>query len=153
MFKQKNVIIAALAFSVVCFVGLVVAQSTTKFYHSNQRNEIFKKDVFMQQELGMTESAVTLTSPTVAFSAVGLGLVGLTSSANQTGIHPTDGETGQLLIIRNAAAGTERFDDNATTMALGANITLGIDDVLALRCLSGGSGSHCRWGAEYTHDN
>ncbi len=106
-------------------------------------------------EFQATAASVSLTSPTTSFSAAGKYLVTLTSDANQTGITVTGGDTGQLLtIVSGAGSNTMRFDDNATTLALGGNITLteGQSDVLTLLCTDGTSG-HNTWAAVSTHDN
>lgn len=100
----------------------------------------------------LTASAVSLTSPTVTFDATGKGYVILQSDANLTGVHPTTGTLGQVLLIRSGAGNnTVRFDDG-TSMSIGANVTLteGQNDVLGLVCTSPDGDE---WAAWCAHDN
>lgn len=88
--------------------------------------------------LALTSAAVSLTSPTVTFSAANRTLVTLSSDANQTGVRPTGGTLGQVLIIKTGAgSNTMRFDDG-TSMTVGSNrtITEGHIDILTLLCTS-----------------
>lgn len=121
----------------------------------------FKSDgpIFQSTEYTATSAAVTLTSPTVTFSAATRGYVILNDSASQTGVRPIGGTPGQVLIIKSAATNTNtmRFDDS-TSMSLGGNITLTgqQDDVLALICVSAGvqtNGSGNVWARLYSADN
>lgn len=86
-----------------------------------------------------TSSAVALVSPAVTFSAAGKGLITLTADADLTGIYPTGGVVGQVIVIvPGAGANTMRFDNGAKTV-LGANITLTEGNAyegIALRCTS-----------------
>jgi len=100
----------------------------------------------------LTASAVSLTSPTVTFSAAGKNLVVLNSDANQTGIYPTGGTQYQVLsILSGAGSNTMRVDDG-TSMTIGANITLteGQGDVLTLLCTNAEGDE---WTAFSAHDN
>jgi hypothetical protein len=95
--------------------------------------------------------AVSLTSPTTSFSATGKSFVTLNSDANITGITMTDGTTGQVVtIVSGAGSNTMRWDDNTSTLSLGANITLteGQQDALTLVCTGDRT-----WTALSAHDN
>lgn len=108
--------------------------------------------VLTQGPLVLTNSDVSLTSPTVTFSAANKSKMTLNSNANQTGIYPTGGALGQIVtIISGAGSNTMRFDD-ATSMSLGANITLteGQNDILTLICTSADGDE---WAAVSAHDN
>ncbi len=81
---------------------------------------------------------VSLTSPTVTFSAAGKSRILLNSDANQTGFHPTGGVLGQeIVIFAGSGSNTMRFDDG-TSMTLGGNLTMteGQVDRIWLRCTS-----------------
>lgn len=86
-------------------------------------------------EIWGTASSVSLTSPTVTFAVPqSARLVTLNSDANQTGIYPTGGTTGQVItVISGTGSNTMQFDDGANTI-LGANVVLteGQSDVLTL---------------------
>lgn len=105
-----------------------------------------------------SQTDVSLTSPTVTFAAANKNIITLTSDANQTGIHPTGGTTGQIIyIVSGTGSNTMRFDDDATSMCIGGNITLteAQNDVLALRCVTApasttGYGIWQRW---FSSDN
>lgn len=108
-------------------------------------------------EVVLPADGVALTSPTVTFSVADKALVTLTADANLTGITPTGGVVGQLVIIRaGAGSNTLRFDDNATTFSLGSNVTLteGQDDVLGLVCtgVNATSGNNT-WASVFARDN
>ena len=87
-----------------------------------------------------TATAVSLTSPTVAFAVTSAtGYITINSDANQTGVHPTGGTVGQVLtIISGAGSNTIQFDDSASSMTIGGNIVLteAQNDVLKLWCTS-----------------
>lgn len=107
----------------------------------------------------LTSSAIILTSPTVSFNANGQNFISLTTNASQTGVYPTGTSivVGDVLLI-TAGAGTNtiRFDDNTTTLALGANITLtqGNDCFLALICTAvQGTNSRPRFARLYSSVN
>lgn len=101
-----------------------------------------------------------LTSPTVSFDINSRNYVTLISNVNQTGLYPTGTSVavGDVVIIKSGSSGssTMRFDDNATTLALGGNITLtaGQDDVLCLICTAvQGTNSRPRMARLYSSDN
>lgn len=105
-------------------------------------------------------TAVSLTSPTVTFDATNKRFISLTSDANLTGIHPVNGTTGQVIsIVSGAGSNTMRFDDDATSMTIGGNVTLteAQNDVLALVCIAaptaGETNGYGKWAALYAHDN
>lgn len=106
-----------------------------------------------------TQTDVTLTSPTTTFNATGLYYITLTAASNValTGCYPTGGVLGQEIRIKSGTgSGSTRFDDTATTLALGANITLtgSQDDFLTLQCTQAqGTNSRSRWAAVSAHDN
>lgn len=90
-------------------------------------------------EVILTAGAVSLTSPTVTFSADGLGYIVLNSDANQTGVNPIGGFAGQVIVVvGGAGSNTMQFDDNGTTLSLGGNIvvTEGTGDALTLLCVT-----------------
>lgn len=100
----------------------------------------------------------TASAATAQFSATGQYYISLSTNANVTGVRPTNGTTGQQLIIRSAngqGTNTMRFDDNASTVSLGGNITLteGNNDVLALVCTTGGTGTRSQWARLYSSAN
>ncbi len=105
------------------------------------------------------QSNVDLTSPTVTFSAAGKYMVSLKSNAALTGVHPLGGTTGQVIIMTSdrGTVSSARFDDDATSMAVGANFTLtnGQYDVLALRCVAApaSSSGYGQWQKLYGSDN
>jgi predicted acyltransferase (DUF342 family) len=83
-------------------------------------------------ELSASDS-VSLTSPTTTVDVSGKRVVIVTSDAAQTGITFTNATAGQTFtILGTSDSNTIRVDDNGTTMALGANITLGADDALTM---------------------
>ena len=86
--------------------------------------------------LNRADVAVTTAAPT--FSALNKTYVYLSSNGNTTGVRPIYGTPGQVLIIRAAYNGTAtlRFDDNASSMSLGANVTLteGNNSCMTLVC-------------------
>ena len=90
-------------------------------------------------EFIFTAGAVSLTSPTVTFSADGLSYITLNSDANQTGVNPVGGVAGQtIIVVAGAGSNTMQFDDNSTTLSLGGNIVLteGTGDNLSLLCVT-----------------
>ena len=100
----------------------------------------------------MAPTAVALTSPTVTFSVLNMREVSLTSDANQTGLLVTGGVINQVVtIISGAGSNTMQFDD-ATSMVIGANITLteAQQDALTLQCIDAGGTA---WRALSAHDN
>lgn len=104
-------------------------------------------------ETVLTLKASALTSPSVAFSVAGATHISLTADGNLTGVHPTGGEVGQVVVIvTGAGANTLRFDDSAASMTLGGNITLteGQFDSLTLLCTSADGDE---WTCIATHDN
>ena len=88
----------------------------------------------------LTVSTVSLTSPTVTFSAKNLGMIVLKPNASLTGIYPTGGTLGQVITILSYPSGsyTMRFDDGTSMSLGGSNITLteSSDDCLSLVCTS-----------------
>jgi hypothetical protein len=99
-----------------------------------------------------TIDSISLTSPTVTFTAANANLVVLTSDADQTGIYPTTGTLYQeLRILAGSGSNTMRFDDG-TSLTLGGNITLteGEGDMLTLLCTSADGDE---WTAVSAHDN
>lgn len=95
--------------------------------------------VLTRAGLIQTATAASLTSPGVTFAVTSAtDLISLTSDANQTAIVLTGGSLNQIvMIVSGAGSNTMQFDDNATSMVIGGNITLteGQNDVLTLRCL------------------
>jgi hypothetical protein len=85
-----------------------------------------------------TLTEVTLTSPTVTFSAVNKHFIDLTADANLTGIYPTGGTLRQVLFIHSGTGSNTMRLDDGTSMTIGGNITLteGQGDWLMLRCTS-----------------
>ena len=115
-------------------------------------DDLIVTDNTTQKGLVLTASTVSLTSPTVTFSAAGKGLITLTSDANQTGALVTGGTLNQVItIISGAGSNTIRFDD-ATSMAVGSNVTLteAQYDVLTLICVSSYGDA---WAAVSEHNN
>jgi len=102
--------------------------------------------------LVLTNTAVSLTSPTVTFSAAGKQLITLNSDENQTAIVLTGGTMNQIVTIRSGAgSNTMQFDDG-TSMTIGGNIVLteAQNDYLTLQCI-GVNGD--TWAAVSAHDN
>ena len=100
----------------------------------------------------LTADAVSVSSPTVTFSAANRRYVTLNSDANTTGWNVSGGTVGQVLtIISGSGSNTMQFDD-ATSMVIGANITLTEtqSDVLTIICI-GGDGTV--WAGLSAHDN
>ena len=100
----------------------------------------------------LTLSSVSLTSPTVIWSAANKGLVTLNSDSNQTGIYPTGGALYQVVtIVSGAGSNTMQFDDG-TSMTIGANVTLteAQNDALTLMCVSSDGDE---WTALSAHSN
>lgn len=105
---------------------------------------ILTPGTFAQTSTGnylLTSANVSVTTPTVAFAVptAGANYLVLNTDTNQTGCYLTGTAVaeGQVILLRSGAgSNTMRFDDNGTTLALGANITLteGQDDMLALIC-------------------
>ena len=97
---------------------------------------------------------VTITSPTKTVVVSGTAnpiAINLTTSVSQTGCLLSGGIKGQIVLIRGTSdSATTRWDDNATTMALGGNLTLGVTDWLALRC---SSSSPQKWERLFNVDN
>jgi len=105
----------------------------------------------LTKELLYDSSAATLTSPALTISATDMLYGVLTSDQNTTGVTLTNGTTGQLVtLVTGAGSHTIRFDDNAATLSLGANITLteGHQDSLTLLCTGDRT-----WAAIAAHDN
>lgn len=104
----------------------------------------------------LTASSVSLTSPTVQFSVTGKYYITLNSDANQTAFRPTDGTTGQIIIIcAGSGSNTMQFDDNSATISLGGNrvLTEGNFSTIALICTAGGSGTASTWAQLYYNAN
>ncbi len=100
----------------------------------------------------MAPTAVTLTSPTVTFSALNMREISLTSDANLTGLLVTGGVLNQVVtIISGAGSNTMQFDD-ATSMVIGGNIVLteAQEDALTLQCIDAGGTA---WRGLSAHDN
>lgn len=101
----------------------------------------------------LDSDAVTLTSPTKSFSAATYDgpVVVVTTSVSQTGCTVTGGTLGQIVILVGTSdSATTRWDDNGSTLALGGNITLGVDDVLALQCTNAAG---TNWQRLFSADN
>jgi hypothetical protein len=95
--------------------------------------------------------AVALTTPTTSFAAANKHFITLTADVNMTGVTITGGTVGQTItIVTGAGSNTIRFDDNASTLSLGANITVteGQQDSLSLVCTGDRT-----WAATAAHDN
>jgi len=132
---------------ILLFVAVFAAAQSTYYERVRQPNYRFMKYTAHQPK------AVSLTSPTVTFDVNDTSYVTLNSDANQTGVRPLKGSTGQVLyIVSGAGSNTMRFDDSGTTMALGGNITLteGQGDALLLICTSQSTNS---WSRVSTGDN
>lgn len=147
--KRKVLVLAAF----VVLVSIAWAVNYTKFDYVEVRQNLLVDGTITPTAVTipatnttvLTASSVSLTSPTTTFSITGKNYITLTSDANQTGVRPTGGTTGQVVTIRSGSgSNTMRFDDNATTLSLGGNITLteGQDDVLSL--VVTGSGTYAR---------
>lgn len=124
------------------------------YYKVNYQAELDLYPRYFEGGIGHTgTTAESLTSPTVTFAVVSNEYRAvLNSDANQTGIYPTGGYLGQLIVIESGAgSNTMRFDDG-TSMTLGGNITLteGQGDILALRCMSADGDE---WRREWSADN
>lgn len=125
---------------------------------------ILTPSTFAQTSTGnylLTSANVSVTTPTVAFAVptAGANYLTLNTDTNQTGCYLTGTAIaeGAVIILRpGSGSNTMRFDDNGTTLALGANITLteGQDDSLALLCTAvQGTNSRPSFMRLYSADN
>ncbi len=113
----------------------------------------------------MTSFDVAVTSPTNTFSALNadgtkrFAITLIPSATGITGAHPTGGVLGQVIhmTVGGSGSNTCRFDDDGTSMMIGANFTFtsGQYDVMAIRCVvpPASSSGYGRWQKLYSADN
>lgn len=138
---MKNKITMTLA--VLFLVGsFAFSASAGKYWRSQTRN-IYQKGDFAWgpncvQELEASTAEITSPSTTLDVSSLGSAVV-LNSDQNITGATITGGTLNQVLyLFSGSGENTVRFDDSATTMILGGNVTIteGQEDSLILRCVN-----------------
>ena len=137
---MKNKITLTLA--VLFLVGsFAFAATAGKYWRTSNRN-IYQKGDFAWASSCVQElevGAVDITTPTLTYDFTGLGAATITHDSDVTGASIIGGVENQVVyVFSGAGTNTIQFDDSATTMILGGDVTIteGQNDCLILRCVN-----------------